>query len=114
MDLVGNARVESFEVQLDQQPPELVGYVVTPKLARAGEPIQVEVRATDASGLRQAAPFKVRVAGVDYGEFLELGGDASTYRATMQLPRDVIGPVTLREVEIEDYAGNRARFAFDR
>ena len=87
---------------------------MTPKQARAGEPIQVEVRARDSSGLRQVALFKVRVADVDYGEFLQLGGDAGTYRAALQLPPDAVGPVMLREVEIEDYAGNRARFVFDR
>jgi hypothetical protein len=114
VDLVGNARVESFDVQLDQLPPELVGYQVTPRQARPGEPIQVEVRASDPSGLRQAAAFRLRVAGAEYGDFLKLAGDGSTYRATMILPREAVGPVSLREVELEDYAGNRERFAIER
>jgi hypothetical protein len=114
VDLVGNARTDSFDVQLDQQPPELVDYRVAPKEVRAGEPIRVEVRASDPSGLRQVAPFKLRVAGTDYEEFLERGGDAESYGATLLLPKDAAGPVELREVEIEDYAGNKARFVLGR
>jgi hypothetical protein len=113
-DLVGNVRTDSFEVQLDQQPPELIGYQVTPKEVRAGEPVRIEVKARDASGLRQAAPFKLRVAGADHEGFLELDGDAGSYGATLLLPQDAVGPVELREVEIEDYAGNKARFVLDR
>lgn len=112
-DLVGNARLERFEVRLDQQPPELTGYTVTPLQVRKGEPVRVEVKARDASGLRLAAPFKLRVAGIDYGDFLELRGDSGSYAATLRLPQNAAGPVRLREVEIEDYAGNKARFVLD-
>ena len=113
-DLVGNRRVDSFDVQLDQDPPELVGYEVTPGEAHGGEPMQVEVRASDPSGLRKAAPFRLRVGDKDYADFLELGGESNSYRKTILLPREAAGRVTLREVEIEDYAGNKARFTFDK
>ncbi|WP_027133940.1 FecR domain-containing protein [Geminicoccus roseus] len=114
VDRVGNARVESFVVHLDQQPPELIGHRVTPEQVQAGGPVRVEVEARDAAGLRQAAPFRLRVGGTDYGDFLELSGDAGRYGATVLLPPEAAGAVSLREVEIEDYAGNKARFAFGR
>ena len=115
VDLVGNARVESFDGAA-RPAPARAGRLRGHARSRRTRASRSRSRCgpADPSGLRKAAPFKVRVAGIDYGEFLELGGDGGTYRATLLLPRDAVGPVTLREVEIEDYAGNRARFAFDR
>ncbi|WP_222184730.1 FecR domain-containing protein [Geminicoccus harenae] len=113
-DLVGNVRVANVEVRLDQQAPELVGYRVSPPRARPGQPLRVEVQAKDASGLRQLAPARLRVAGVEYDQFLELGAVPGTYAATVLLPPDAAGPAELREVEIEDYAGNKARFSLGR
>jgi len=113
-DLVGNVRVANFEVRLDQQAPELVGYRVSPQRVEAGQPVQVEVQARDESGLRQLAPVRLRVAGVEHRGFLELGGTPGTYAATVLLPPDAAGPAELREVEIEDYAGNKARFSLGR
>ncbi len=114
LDLVGNRRVDSFEVQLDQEPPQLVGYDVKPSEAHGGEPVQVEVRAQDPSGLRKAAPFRLRIGNTDYTDFLELSGESGSYRKTIQLPSDATGRIVLRDVEIQDYAGNEARFTFDR
>jgi hypothetical protein len=113
-DSVGNTRVERFAVHLDQTAPELIGFDVSPAQLRAGEPLEVEVEARDLSGLRKAAPFRVSVGGKEFGDFLELNGDTGTYRKTMLLPPEAVGRVALRDVEIEDYAGNKARFAFDR
>ena len=113
-DLVGNRRVDSFDVQLDQDPPQLLGYDVSPAEAHGGQPVRVEVRASDPSGLRKAAAFRLRVGDKDYADFLELGGESNSYRKTVLLPREATGRVTLREVEIEDYAGNKARFTFDK
>jgi hypothetical protein len=109
-DLVGNGRVDSFDVQLDQDPPQLLGYAVSPAQGHSGEPVRIEVRASDSSGLRKAAAFKLRVGDKDLDDFLELGGESNSYHKTIQLPRDAIGRIVLREVEIEDYAGNKARF----
>lgn len=114
VDLVGNRRVDRFDVQLDQDPPRLVGYEVTPTQAQGGDSVRVEVRASDPSGLRKAAAFRIRVGDTDYADFLELGGDSGTYRKTVRLPGTASGRISLREVEIEDYAGNKARFTFDR
>ena len=113
-DLVGNTRVERFAVDLDQTAPELVGFDVRPAQLRAGEPLDIEVEARDLSGLRKAAPFRVSVGGQEFADFLELNGSTGTYRKTMLLPPGAVGRVALRDVEIEDYAGNKARFTFDR
>jgi hypothetical protein len=72
------------------------------------------VTARDASGLRKAAPVRIRVAGTDYTDFLELGGADGTYRKAVLLPDEAAGAVAVREVEVEDYAGNKARFTLDR
>lgn len=112
-DIVGNVRVERFEVGLDQNPPELVGYRVTPPQARAGEPVWIEVTARDASGLRKAAPFRLRVGDREIADFLELGAGGA-YHASLPLPAGAAGRVRLLEVEVEDYAGNKARFTPDK
>ncbi|MEK0086022.1 FecR domain-containing protein [Benzoatithermus flavus] len=112
-DIVGNVRVERFEVGLDQNPPELVGYRVTPFQARAGEPVWIEVTARDASGLRKAAPFRLRVGDKEIADFLELG-TGGAYHASLPLPAGAAGRVRLLEVEVEDYVGNKARFTPDK
>jgi hypothetical protein len=113
-DLVGNARVARFEVTLDQDPPELVGFELAPRELKAGEPLQIALTARDVSGLRKVAPFRVRVGGSEYADFLELGGTGATYRKTVQLPRGMSGRVALLAVELEDYAGNKARLTPER
>jgi hypothetical protein len=113
-DLVGNTRIERFAVNLDQVPPSLVSYGVAPRRIRRGQPVTIEVTARDASGLRKAAPVRIRVAGTDYTDFLELGGAAGTYRKAVLLPDEAEGVVAVQEVEVEDYAGNKARFTLDR
>jgi hypothetical protein len=113
-DLVGNTRIERFAVDLDQVPPSLEGFSVSPRRIRSGQPVTIEVTARDASGLRKAAPVRIRVAGTDYTDFLELGGAAGTYRKAVLLPDEAAGAVAVREVEVEDYAGNKARFTLDR
>ncbi len=112
-DAVGNVRVERFDVGLDQEPPELVSYDLSPRTLRRGEPLRIEVTAHDTSGLRKAASVRMRIADIDYADFLELSGVTGTYQRTVLLPPEAVGRVTLTEVEIEDYAGNRARLRLD-
>lgn len=112
-DAVGNVLVERFEVALDQEAPVLVGHQVTPASAASGEPLRIELMARDSSGLRKVAPVRIQVAGTEYADFLELSGGGS-YGKTLLLPQEAVGRVTLKTVEVEDYAGNKARFTFDR
>ena len=111
-DLVGNVRVERWEVALDQEPPVLVGQRVSSPQADPGQPFVVEVEASDASGLKQAAPFTVRIGSTTYSDFLRFNPATGSYRATVIPPAGASGRITLSEVELEDYAGNTQRYTF--
>lgn len=108
-DPVGNVRVERFDVELDQEPPEILGYDLSSRTLRSGEPLRIEVKARDISGLRKVASVRIRIGETDYADLLELSGATGTYRGTLLPPPGAAGRVTLTEVEIEDYAGNKAR-----
>jgi hypothetical protein len=113
-DLVGNRRVDSFDILLDQDPPEILSLEVTPRDPKPGQPVQIALTARDASGLRKVATIRLRVGGTDIDDLLELDGSTGTYRKTLLLPTNASGRVTVREVEVEDYAGNTARLTPDR
>jgi hypothetical protein len=112
-DLVGNVRVENLEVELDQTPPELVRRRLSREQVAGGEPLTVEVVARDPSGLKQAAPFTLRVGSHIYADFLRFDPQRQSYSATVIMPSEVSGRVQLRDIELEDYAGNRRRYTFD-
>lgn len=111
IDLVGNVLVDKFDVELDQMPPTLVRQSVSKSAIEGGESVTVEVVAEDSSGLKQAAPFTIRVGSTEVSDFLEFNRAAGSYRATVFLPE--AGAVVLKEVELEDYAGNRQRYSFE-
>ncbi|HET6519195.1 MAG TPA: hypothetical protein VFG47_05180, partial [Geminicoccaceae bacterium] len=111
-DLVGNVRVERWQVVLDQEPPLLVRQSLSRERVAAGEPVTVEVVASDASGLKKAAPFTVEIGSTAYTGFLEVNRSGGSYRATVIPPRGAEGRVRLTEVELEDYAGTRKRYTF--
>jgi hypothetical protein len=111
-DLVGNVRVERWDVSLDQEPPELLGHSLSSQQAGAGQPFVIEVKASDASGLKQAAPFTVQIGGTTYSDFLRLNRATNSYRTTVVPPQGANGKLALKEVELEDYAGNKQRYTF--
>jgi hypothetical protein len=111
-DLVGNVSVEKFDVFLDQEPPQLVRQQVTPSRASPGDTLTVEVVASDASGMKQAAPFTLRVGDATLSDFLRFNPSSGSYRSTFVVSEGMQGPVALKEVELEDYAGNRQRYTF--
>ncbi len=111
-DRVGNVRVERWDVSLDQEPPELLDHHLSSATANPGQPFVVEVKARDASGLKQAAPFTVRIGGTTYSDFLRLNQGTDSYRATVVPPQGASGRLELTEVELEDYAGNTQRYTF--
>ncbi len=113
VDLVGNRRVDSFDVILDQDPPQLVSLEVTPRDLKPGQPLLIALTAKDASGLRKVAPIRLRVGSTDIQDLLVLEGGTGTYRKVLLLPPTVAGRVTVRDVEVEDYAGNKARLTPD-
>jgi hypothetical protein len=111
-DLVGNVRVERWEVSLDQEPPELLGHSLSSNQVSPGQPFVIEVKASDASGLKQAAPFTVQIGGTTYSDFLRLNRGTDSYRATVIPPQGANGGLALIDVELEDYAGNKQRYTF--
>ena len=63
--------------------------------------------ARDLSGLSKAAPFRVSVGDKEFADFLELNGEHRDYRTTIVLPEGGRSGGWLRDLEIEDYAGNK-------
>jgi hypothetical protein len=111
-DLVGNVSVEKLEVVLDQEPPQLVEQGVTPGRAAPGDRVSVEVVASDASGMKQAAPFTLQVGDGTVSDFLRFDPSRGSYRSTFVVSEGMQGAVALKEIELEDYAGNRQRYTF--
>ena len=112
-DLVGNVRVERWDVALDQEPPVLLGHRLSSAQASPGQPFVIEVEASDASGLKQAAPFTVQIGGASHSDFLRLNPSTGSYRATVVPPQGASGRLALTDLELEDYAGNRQRYTFE-
>jgi hypothetical protein len=111
-DLVGNVSVEKLEIFLDQEPPELVRHSLSQNQASGGDAVTVEVVASDASGMTQAASFSLQVGDRLLADFLRFNRTSQSYRATIVLPKDMSGRIELRDVELEDYAGNKKRYTF--
>jgi hypothetical protein len=111
-DLVGNVGVEKLEVVLDQEPPELIKTSVSKDRASGGDEVIVNVVASDTSGMKQAARFTLQVGDRLFSDFLRFNKTSQSYRSTVILPKDVSGAIALKDVELEDYAGNRKRYTF--
>ncbi len=111
-DLVGNVGVEKLEIVLDQQPPELIEKSLSKDRASGGDTLTVNVVARDPSGMKQAAPFSLQVGDRLLSDFLRFNKSSQSYRSTLVLPKDASGPIALKDVELEDYAGNRKRYTF--
>lgn len=103
-DAVGNVSVTHLETLLDVEPPTVTRIDLARPKGEAG-PIELVVEATDASGLRQAAPFVVRVGAEELEGFLRCDNASGTCRAV--LPAQT-GELELVELIVEDYAGNAA------
>jgi hypothetical protein len=112
-DLVGNVRVERWDVALDQEPPVLLGHRLSSTEASPGQPFVIEVEAQDVSGLKQAAPFTVQIGRTSHSDFLRLNPTTGSYRATVVPPQGASGRLALTDLELEDYAGNRQRYTFE-
>ena len=103
-DAAGNLRVLRFDTLLDIDPPEILE-VELGRPDGAEGPIRLQVQARDASGLRQAASYLIRVGAVEREGFLRCDSAQGTCSAT--LPAEP-GQLDLIELAIEDYAGNTA------
>ncbi|SPJ29134.1 FecR domain-containing protein [Falsiruegeria mediterranea] len=104
VDAVGNVSVTRLNTLLDVDPPEVLSVELGRPQGDTG-PIEIDVQARDASGLRQAAPFVISVDGVEIEGFLRCDSVSGLCRAV--LPPET-GELELVELIIEDYAGNTA------
>ncbi|WP_406648051.1 FecR domain-containing protein [Aliisedimentitalea scapharcae] len=103
-DAVGNLRVLRLETLLDVDPPQIIN-VDLGRPNGANGPIELKVEATDASGLRQAASYVLRIGDVEREGFLRC--NAAQNICSASLPAEP-GELELVELIIEDYAGNAA------
>lgn len=104
VDAVGNVSVTRLSTLLDVDPPEVLSVELGRPQGNSG-PIEIDVQARDASGLRQAAPFVISVDGAEIEGFLRCDSVSGMCRAV--LPPEA-GELELVELIIEDYAGNTA------
>jgi hypothetical protein len=85
---------------------------VSPDRAGPGDRVTVEVVASDPSGMKQAAPFTLRVGDATLSGFLRFDPSSGSYRSTVVISEGMQGPVALKDFELEDYAGNSQRHTF--
>jgi hypothetical protein len=62
--------------------------------------------------MKQAAPFTLRVGDATVSDFLRFDPASGSYRSTLVVSEGMEGTVALKDIELEDYAGNRQRYAF--
>ncbi len=103
-DAVGNVGVLRIETRLDTDPPEITA-AAAGRPAGASGPIEIEISASDPSGLRQSAAYILSIGGVERRGFLRCDDATGTCRDT--LPPEP-GALELIEITVEDYAGNAA------
>jgi len=106
VDNVGNTSTLLRRVILDQQPPRLVKFSVSPRLAAGGERVQIRVTAEDESALREAARFTLQVGSFVHTGFLKLLRSEQVYEGTVSLPDTAKGEIRLKAVTLHDYHGN--------
>ncbi len=102
VDAAGNVGVLAVETRLDLTPPEVLEASMSRPQGEDG-PVEIFVRAEDASGLRQAAPYLVEVGDTEFEGFLRCDSRSATCRASLP---PTPGEMRLIEVVVQDYAGN--------
>lgn len=113
-DPAGNVRMETVTVRLDREPPTLVSRESTPSTAGGQSVLALEVVAADDSGLAKAAPFEVRSGDRRFNGYLRYNKSTKRYRGTVIVPEADLAAARLARIELEDDAGNRRVFEFDR
>ncbi|MEZ5936401.1 MAG: FecR domain-containing protein [Alphaproteobacteria bacterium] len=112
-DQVGNVRLLRFDVRLDQTPPVLLGHQVTPDPVAAGQVFLLEVEASDPAGMQRTAAYTLEAGDGTQSGLLDLDASSSRYVARLVLERPASTPARLRDVVLEDYAGNRRRYMLE-
>jgi hypothetical protein len=109
-DLAGNEVVASWTIRHDDVPPKH-GRPVISYRNRSGKRIaNIKVKARDASGLKKAAPYQLRIGESVKSGFLKLDRKGRTYQDNVPVPKKT--KAKLLSVELSDYAGNRRNYVF--
>ncbi len=103
-DAVGNLSLLRLATRLDIDPPDITSVDLSRPQGATG-PIELRVQASDASGLRQAAPFVIAVGGDEISGFARCDSASGICRASLP-PRT--GTLELIELIVEDHADNAA------
>jgi hypothetical protein len=111
-DAAGNARIEKWSVKLDREPPNFLRSALTPVTSAGRSTLAIAVEAEDASGLARVAPFKIAAGNETFSGFLRFNRAAKRYEATLVIPEAAARAAILREVELQDDAGNKKLFEF--
>ena len=111
-DIAGNFSRWQKTVFLDQQPPSLVKYNISPKRAKGGDSIQLLVYAQDDSGLKVGAAFSLKVANMPLSGYLRLSSDSRYYFGRIPVPLNANGIIKLENLRLEDYLGNQKTYFF--
>lgn len=105
-DYVGNLSFLDRKVMLDQSPPQLVKFDISPQTASGGETVRIRVLAEDESELKEAAEFKIQAGEYTHTGFLKLNKVSRFYEGTVNLPQQAKGEIELNYVILSDYNGN--------
>lgn len=103
-DQVGNLTVQSWQIILDREPPNMIDH----KVSKAGEGrVVVEIRAEDENGLAKAAPFTLEADGGQIKGFLKYNKLSGSFKSYVNVAS--VENVALKDIELLDDAGNRIR-----
>lgn len=103
-DPVGNVTATRLQTVYDIEPPVVQDITISRPQGEAG-PIEIALRASDESGLRQAAQYVLQVGSEERAGFLRCDSATGLCRATLSAQP---GALQLIKVIVEDYAGNAA------
>jgi hypothetical protein len=109
-DPVGNVKVEKWRVRLDQDSPELVRHTIAGKPGGGGTFLNIEVVAKDASGLAKLAPYSLQAGDKAYPGILRFNRATKSYQGIVEVPTEAAESAVLQFVELQDDAGNKAKF----
>ena len=105
-DKAGNETRMEQKIRMDNKPPKLIKYSITPNRVKGGEIVQISVHATDDSGLKKAASFTIQVADFTFNGFLRYKKSEKRYEGTVTIPAGKSGTISLKKIILEDSQGN--------
>lgn len=111
-DIAGNLSRWQKTVFLDQKPPSLVKYKISPKRAKGGDRVRLIVYARDESGLKVGAAYRLKVANTPLSGYLRISYNRKYYYGRIPVPMNTKGIIKLESLRLEDYLGNKKTYLF--